>query len=78
MCGMQALLDVNKLAHSRWWHTRKVMAVSPRGGDTPMGDGGSWVPKCGIFYCYAPFRRADWMRYYYVVRNYFRLRTISI
>ena len=54
------------------------MAMLPKGGDTPMGDGRSWGPKCGILYRFAPFRHADWMREYYVVTNYFLLRTLSI
>ena len=48
-CGLQSLLDVNRLAHTRWWHTWKVMALQPKGGDTPMGDGGSWAPNVGYF-----------------------------
>ena len=31
------------------------------------------VLKCGKFDRFAPFRHADWMREYYIVRNYFRL-----
>ena len=37
--GLHSLLDVNRLLRTRWWHTRRLMAVHANGGDTPRCDG---------------------------------------
>ena len=47
-CGLQSLLNVNRVVHTRWWHTWKVMAIPPEGGSTPILDGRLWAPKCEI------------------------------
>ena len=59
--------------------THKVVAYVESDGNTAGGRKyaySGWViiaAERGIFDRFAPFRHADWMREYYIVRTYFRL-----
>ena len=59
--------------------TKKVVAYVESDSNTAAGRKyaySGWeiiAPKCGIFDRFAPFRHADWMREYYIVRTYFLL-----
>ena len=39
MFGLQSLLHVHRVVHTRWWHTGKVMATPPAGGNMPIEHG---------------------------------------
>ena len=47
--GLQPLLDGNRLVHTRWRHTWKVMGLHPKGGDTPRCDWRSLASNVGYF-----------------------------